>query len=278
VISPVGPSLTNCRPHASNETSFQWNDAAIMEVYSVTNANVYQITELRGNSRLDGKNSIMHYDRPSEMVASPFFCPDRVDDLDEQAIQLLKELYPSPRDFEAVDQWCSQMPGWKETSTEQKLLTKDFGLKWTDGEEIGALNYVDIAENGNYEASAYVTYPSYPKVLTFTMGALGVTTHIINLRASFLLLKAPDYGIQSGCENSRIIRGSRETRAQGEEFEKRINFNKPFRSPPKVLNFIYQFCVEKGNWIRMKVFTKDVSTIGFTICFHSWAGKFPTQS
>jgi hypothetical protein len=243
-----------------------------------TNINTSQITELWGNSRLDAKDSVMHYDRPSEMVTLPFSFPDRVGSINEQEIQLLNELYPPPREFEVVDQWCSQMPGWKETSTEKKLLTREHSLKWTGGENIYALNYVDIATNGDYMACAYLSYPGDPKVLTFAMGASAATTHIIDLRASYLLWNAPDFGIQSGFDYTGKIRGFSRANAQGERFEKRIDFSKPFRSTPNVMTFIYHFWVEKGNWIRMKVFTKDISTTGFTMCLHSWASKSPIQS
>lgn len=276
--SLAGASLTDRRPHASNGTSFQWKDAALDGVCSVTGINKSQITQLRGNSRLDAWNSVMHYDRPSELVASPVSFRERMGNIDNKAIQLLNELYPTPREFELVHQWCSAMPGWKQTWTEQKQLNREHNSKWSNTWNISALNYVDLGTNGDYQASAYFGSTSDPKVRTFIMGAWSATVHIFELKASFLLWNATDWTIQTGSVETADIRGAWWTKAQGERFEKRINFKQPFKSTPKVLNFIYRFCVEKGNWIRISVFPKDVSNTGFTMCLHSWAGKSPTFS
>jgi hypothetical protein len=277
-IRHVGASLTDRRPHASNTTSFQWKDVALDCVCSATGINKSQITQLRGNSKLDSWNSVMHYDRPSELVSSPVSYRDRVANVDSDTLKVLNQFYPTPREFEVVEQACSNMPGWKETWTEQKLLEREHSMKWSGGEKIPALSYVNLGTNGDYQASAYTNLASNPKATTIVMGANRANTHVVNIIANFLLWNAPDWGIQSGCVDSSDIRGEFWTKTRGDQYEKRITFGHSFKSTPKVSTFIYRFYVEKGNWIRVSVFPKDVSNTGFTMCLHSWAGKSPTFS
>ncbi|KAG8899633.1 hypothetical protein FRC00_001192 [Tulasnella sp. 408] len=52
---------------------------------------------------------------------------------------------------------------------------------------------------------------------------------------------------------------------------RRINFERPFVTPPKVVVFLKQFDTGSGSSTRLKTYTSDIDAKGFTIHIDTWA-------
>jgi hypothetical protein len=268
-------SLTGNSPHAYNGSSFQWKDSALTEVCGTMGMNKSQVTQLRGTPKLDGSDSVMHYDRPSGLVTSPLLYLEQVaGGIDSKTSRFLNELYPTAKEYEIFHEACTNMPHWIVTWKDQKMYTREHATKFHAVWRISALNHVNLGTSGNYAAAAYTTAESdsSKKSCTIHMGASDSNVHIYDIKASFLNFKGADSSVQTGFVETADIRKSWTTSTPAERFDQPVKFSQAFKSPPQVVVFIFRFNTSRGNWIRLSAFPKDITTTGFTLCLHTWSG------
>ncbi|KAG8922238.1 hypothetical protein FRC01_014289 [Tulasnella sp. 417] len=128
------------------------------------------------------------------------------------------------------------------------------------------LNRLDMQRGTNLRVETYVDGIDRQ---TFTAHAdtWGDTT-LYAAGMDALILKPADLDILSGEFNTRDDHPW--TRPQ-QETSHRINFERPFLSPPKVVVFLKSFDTGSGSSTRVLTYASDIDAKGFTIHVDTWA-------
>jgi hypothetical protein len=223
----------------------------------------------QGNPQLTNPKSIMRFDRPGSLASSG--CDERYGGfgLDNEAIVLLRKLYPTLIDAYSNRVSATQAPGWSGGIKVPAARVNCRATQTTKG--VTGLCRLDMGLHGNFRIST-----SFENVVQRSSFDVVINawhdTHIIDATCSALTFDEADQRVQTGCVGVLDMRRPDDPKT-GVPFWIDIPFSRPFKNTPQVVTFLSMFDTEHGKQIRLKTYASEISRNGFRLNLATWDGK-----
>ncbi|PWY97399.1 hypothetical protein BCV70DRAFT_67016 [Testicularia cyperi] len=265
--------------HAYNEDT-RWNTAEVERVCRSINVSAEQVLKRRGDPALNNLSSIMHFDRPANLIVAGSAELTKISntEIDQTSTRVLQRLYAKNLEVETSFSLATEMHSFD--PTEKRDV--EIGVKWKATERTSnicvAINHIDIAPNANFRLRHYYNDVSPGQGFRMHQGSWG-GTQLVQSSAHWLTFSQSDDRVQTGKFSSTSIR---ERKGQswvnavpGESFAERIVFARPYSKPPKVVACLSGFDTDRLSNVRVDVFAGEIDSYGFTLHMNSWSTTIP---
>ncbi|KAN0060836.1 hypothetical protein ACQY0O_007495 [Thecaphora frezii] len=256
------------------DESTRWNLEAVGKICGGTQVAAEQLELRRGAPyKGDATDSIMHFDRPAELLANPLaakLVPQRNATIDAATVQLLRSLYPTYTDVELLMRKASDMYNFGNDAAGKAEVHSKVVTTSRTWNILPGLTKVDMGHGANFRVSCWPTDIKDNQSYRINAGTWADTV-LTDAEWKLLSFQQSDGRIRVGRVESNNCRdGGWTTAFASEKFTKYQKFDPPFAQPPRVVVGLAGFDTKTGVGLRVSVYASDITREGCQIHLDSW--------
>ncbi|KAE9389628.1 zincin [Gymnopus androsaceus JB14] len=272
IVHEFGHAIGCIHEHQQPNANIQWNKPLVYAIYRRTQGwsapqvdsqvfNRYDSSQV--TSSLFDAQSIMEYPIPKEFTLNGFSAPSN-DKLSSVDIAFIGTMYPFNDEsavleagvFNSVSIRSSDQPATEDRTTYPVCQPSVSHRR----RFLLGINWLDQGSRNNKRINAVVE--------GVTNADMTLNPPIPRRYAAWLQIPAASKELQSGQFATREDHG---WETQQAETSRRIQFQHPYDSPPKVVVFLTSFDARLQKVTRIKTYVTDVKADAFTVHIDTWA-------
>ncbi|KAE9389618.1 zincin [Gymnopus androsaceus JB14] len=277
IVHEFGHAIGCIHEHQQPNGNIQWNKPLVYATYRRTQGWSAAQVDSQVFNRYDSSQvtasvfdaqSIMEYPIPKEFTLNGFSAPSN-NTLSSVDIAFIGMMYPFNNESAVLEAGVfntMSIRSWDQPANENRSTIKFANTCQSPPTILLGINWIDQGSRNNKRINAVVEGVTSAD-MTLNLQSWGDTVNY-SAGAAWLQIPAASKELQSGQFNTKDDHG---WETQQAETSRRIQFQHPYDSPPKVVVFLTYFDIDYKKVTRIKTYVTDVKADAFTVHIDTWA-------